>query len=125
MKTAFTTAAIACLLFAMLAIPPVAMAEEPALQGRLVSPGGTPIKDFPVTVEGNNRKWVTTTDKEGNFEIETLPPGTYQVAPANEPEQTQAIQIQETERRWYEFWKKEEPKPVIMQEMQIETGKTY
>lgn len=113
---------LACVLLPVSALN----AEEPALKGRLVSPSGVPIRDFPITVTGDKgRKVVSTTDEFGNFSVRQLSPGIYKVAPANEPDRATTVEIKEIRPEWYQFWKDPGVKNVDIGDIQVETGKKY
>jgi hypothetical protein len=100
-------------------------AEEPALKGQLTAPSGQAIQGFPVIVESTHGRYVTTTDESGNFSVFQLPPGKYSVAPANEPALMTNVTIERKTAKWYEFWKKNEVKPMDIGKIEIETGKKY
>lgn len=106
------------------AIP--AIAEENSIKGRIVTPDGKlAIKHFPVLIQSPEGTLVTMTDDYGEFKIESLMPGRYEIMPANEPALTEVVLIPERSI-WSKLMKsKGESEAVDIGEFHIEAGKMY
>lgn len=101
----------------------VALADA-TLTGRLISPDGTtPIREFPVIIEGAENTFVTTTDRDGNFELLGLPPGEYEVTPANEPGLARSVTIERAP--WWRLGQATSGGPVEIGDIYLETNKSY
>ena len=74
-----------------------ALCEEGRVSGTLSTPDGKPVIGYPVIVSGEvagrARNWISSTNDEGKFAVEQLPPGAYTVVPANEPDAVTGFQI--------------------------------
>jgi hypothetical protein len=85
---------------AMCIAPPViAQDHYPAVQGKLMSPEGVLIKDYPVVVtgmakDGKSVRTFVTTNADGTFAVFDLPAGTYQIAPAGEPGRSKNFEVE-------------------------------
>ena len=87
-------------LVALLAIFPLseAIAEEGQIKGTLSTPMGTRVEGYPVIISGTGPSgeqtdWISSTDSQGEFFLQKLPPGKYTAAPANEPEAATSFEL--------------------------------
>lgn len=75
-----------------------AIAEEGQIKGTLSTPMGTRVEGYPVIISGTGPSgeqtdWISSTDSEGEFFLQQLPPGKYTAAPANEPEAATSFEL--------------------------------
>ena len=93
----FAVATVLCLL---LAAPSLALAQEPALRGRVVDAYGAAVPDALVTVKRAGRAPVTTTtDDAGTFSVPSLGPGSTFEARSARLRQRSAIRPRTTTTR--------------------------
>lgn len=95
------------------------------LSGRLITQDESiTIKGFPVIVEGASGTFVTTTDSEGFFELPGLPPGEYEVSPANEPHLVKSVTLEESPS--VRFWRRSDStESVDVGNFHLQADKSY
>lgn len=123
-KTAVTASMITAM-FAVYAIgEPSAQADE-LVKGSVQTHEGVPVQNYPVVIQGTTKDGdqfssFVTTDDNGAYQVENLPPGTYVARPAGEPEEVRKIIV--GAKPWYKFWGSEDS--IEVKKMNVRAGGT-
>jgi hypothetical protein len=92
------------------ALSGVALAQDGAVTGTLITPDGKAVTDYPVVVsrtsqQGEPESWVASTDATGKFKLDDLPPGKYVVSPGNDPSVAKTFELRSSKSFWSDLFK--------------------
>ena len=104
-----------------------ALAGSSEVTGSLVTPSGTTIKGYPVTISGkassnSTSSWVTTTDETGKFKFDGLPAGSYVVTPGNAPEAAKAVKVESDETSIFDLFRNKAPTETDVGTIEVAPG---
>lgn len=88
-------------------VPGNATADGLTLKAQLCTRTGTPVKQFPVIVEGRRSFNLRTSDKHGQFVMQIESPGSYQIKLPNMQEPVGGFNLIVEKGSWYDWWAKE------------------